>query len=136
MPKGWTIQWKAFLMLVVFTVNFCVVCHCAANAVPRGSTHHHTCCEKPASKYDNRHESRGESPGDCSGMQAVKFNLLEKQVSSPIHSGEQPVLLITHIYSIITPVLLTTVGSLRLPDEWAYKHAPPDRQALYQSFLI
>jgi hypothetical protein len=136
MPKGWTIQWKAFLMLVVFTVNFCVVCHCAANAVPRGLAHHHTCCEKSASKNESRHGSPGENPGDCSGMQAVKFNLLEKQVSSPIHSGEQPVLLITHIYSIAAPVLLTTSGSRRLPDEWAYKHAPPDRQALYQSFLI
>ena len=132
MPKGWTIQWKAFLMLVVFTVNFCVVCHCAANAAPRGLGHHHTCCEKSASG----NQSDNESKNDCSGMQAVKFNLLEKQVSSPIHSGEQPVLLIAHIYSIAAPVFLTTSGSRRLPDEWAYKHAPPDRQALYQSFLI
>jgi hypothetical protein len=132
MPKGWTIQWKAFLMLVVFTVNFCVVCHCAANAAPCGLAHHHTCCEKSASGK----QSDSDSKNDCSGMQAVKFNLLEKQVSSPIHSGEQPVLLITHIYSLTAPVLLVTSRSRRLPDEWAYKHAPPDRQALYQSFLI
>jgi len=114
-------------MLVVFTVNFCVICHCAANAAPR-AVHCHSCCEKKSSKKEG-HEG-------CSGMQAVKFNLLEKQVSSSITSGDQPVLLINHIYSVCVPVRLSGGDKPIIPDQWVYKHAPPDLQALYQRFLI
>ncbi len=116
-------------MLVVFTVNFCVICHCAANAAPK-AVHCHSCCEKKDDK------SGGSNHNGCSGMQAVKFNLLEKQVSSPVSSGEQPVALISPLYHLLAPVKLPANSDHGISDQWAYKHAPPDLQALYQRFLI
>jgi hypothetical protein len=135
MSKFWTIQWKAVMMLVAFAVNFCVVCHCAASAAPVGKGSH--CCGCCGS-----HEMKGEktkgSGGShgCQGMQAVKFNLLEKQVSSSISSGEQPVMLISFSYSILVPGQLVVDGNRAVSDQWVYKHAPPDLQVLYQRFLI
>jgi hypothetical protein len=118
------------LMLVAFTVNFCVICHCAASAVPvmKGG-HCHGCCGSEKKK-------KGEGSHGCQGMQAVKFNLLEKQVSSSISSGEQPVMLISFNYSILVPGRLVADGNRAVPDQWVYKHAPPDLQVLYQRFLI
>ena len=130
MPKFWTIQWKVMLMLVAFTVNFCVICHCAASAAPvmKGG-HCHSCCGAGEKKKGNEHHG-------CQGMQAVKFNLLEKQVSSPIGSGEQPVMLISFNYSIVVPDQLVVDGNRAVSEQWVYKHAPPDLQVLYQRFLI
>jgi len=134
MPKFWTIQWKALVMLVAFTVNFCVICHCAASAAPvmKGG-HCHACCGsgKKGEEMKGHEKSHG-----CQGMQAVKFNLLEKQVSSSISSGEQPVMLISFNYSILVPGQLVARGNRALSDQWVYKHAPPDLQVLYQRFLI
>ena len=119
------------LMLVAFTVNFCVICHCAASAAPvmKGG-HCHACCGSGEKKKG------GEGNHGCQGMQAVKFNLLEKQVSSSISSGEQPVMLISFNYSILAPGQFVVDGYRAVPDQWVYKHAPPDLQVLYQRFLI
>ncbi len=122
------------LMLVAFAVNFCVICHCAASAAPVKGGHCHGCCgsgEMKGTKKEGGKESHG-----CQGMQAVKFNLLEKQVSSAISSGEQPVMLISFNYSILVPCRLVVDGNSAVPDQWAYKHSPPDLHALYQRFLI
>ena|ERR1700754_3345025 len=127
MPKVRTIQWKAFLMLFVFTVNFTVICHCASNAVPR-APQCHACCEK--------HSQKQSGHKGCSGMQAVKFNLLEKQVSADITSGELPVILVNHNYFAIAVVLLPVNSNRRFADQWGHKHAPPDLQVLYRTFLI
>ena len=116
------------LMLVAFTVNFCVICHCAASAAPTKVGHCHACCGSGEKKGNEHH--------GCQGMQAVKFNLLEKQVSSSISSGEQPVMLISFNYSILAPGQLVVDGYRAVPDQWVYKHAPPDLQVLYQRFLI
>ena len=118
------------LMLVAFTVNFCVICHCAASAGPvmKGG-HCHGCCGSGGMKKE------GGKHG-CQGMQAVKFNLLEKQVSSSISSGEQPVMLISFYYSILVPYRLVVDGNRAVPDQWVYEHAPPNLQVLYQRFLI
>ncbi|HEY4286703.1 MAG TPA: hypothetical protein VGN00_06345 [Puia sp.] len=133
MPKSWTIQWKALLMLVTFTVNFCVICHCAAKATPVKGGHCHSCCSSYEKKGDKK---KGSESHGCQGMQAIKFNLLEKQVSTPISSGEQPVMLISFNYSILVPGQLVAVGNRVISDEGVYKHSPPDLQVLYQRFLI
>ncbi|HMI62160.1 MAG TPA: hypothetical protein VK518_14670 [Puia sp.] len=135
MPKFWTIKGKVLLMLVAFTANFCVICHCAASAAPvmKGGRCH-SCCgsdEKKGEKKKGRPGNHG-----CQGMQAVKFNLLEKQVSSSISSGEQPVILISFNYSILVPGRPVVDGNRAVSDQWVYKHAPPDLQVLYQRFLI
>jgi hypothetical protein len=125
----WTIQWKAFLMLVAFTVNFCVICHCAAKAAP-GASHCHSCCGKKEGKSGQTDHN------GCQGMQAVKFNLLEKQVASAISSGEQPFIFLTHSFTVPVTTGVIAGDILSLPDQWVYKHAPPDLRVLYQSFLI
>ncbi|MBS1662694.1 MAG: hypothetical protein JST68_16745 [Bacteroidetes bacterium] len=145
MPKGWTIRWKAFLMLVTFTVNFCVICHCAASAAPVKVGHtHHSCCEKAVcdekgdgskAAADCGDKGMKEPKGGCQGMQAVKFNLLEKQASDPVVMGEMPVLWVpTYTYSL--PVVELKEPGLRVPEQWAYRHSPPDLRVLHQSFLI
>src|ERR1700754_3011598 len=136
MPKFLTIQLKAMMMLVAFTVNFCVICHCAASAAPvmKGG-HCHACCGSDAEKKGEKMTGHATNHG-CQGMQAVKFNLLEKQVSSPISSGEQPVMLISFNYSILLTGQLVAKGNRAVSDQWVYKHAPPDLQVLYQRFLI
>jgi hypothetical protein len=123
------------LMLVAFTVNFCVICHCAANAAPviKGA-HCHSCCGSDEMKDGKK--KGGEENRGCQGMQAIKFNLLEKQVSSSISSGKQPVMLISFNYSILVPGRLVADGNRAVPDLWVYKHASPDLQILYQRFLI
>lgn len=123
------------MMLVAFTVNFCVICHCAASAAPvmKGG-HCHGCCGSDEKKGEKK--KGGEKNHGCQGMQAVKFNLLEKQVSSPISSGEQPVMLISFNYFILVPGRLVVDGNRAVSDQWVYKHSPPDLQVLYQRFLI
>lgn len=122
-------------MLVAFTVNYCVICHCAASAAPRGDRMGHcsACCEKQEGKVDRKGQA---GHNDCQGMQAVKFNLLEKQVSSSITSGEQPVMLVSYGYTILAADRLALDKDRAIPDQWVYKHSPPDLQVLYQRFLI
>lgn len=120
-----TIRWKALLMLVTFTVNFCIICHCAAKAAPVAKSGHcHSCCEKNV-------PSKERHGGDCSGMQAVKFNLLEKQVESTVCLAPQPGVFITHLYIVPENITLPVEHGRNL-----HNYVPPDRQALYQRFLI
>jgi hypothetical protein len=127
MPKFRTIQWKAFIMLLVFTASFCVVCHCGARA-SAGVSKTHSCCEK--------HSRKQSDPKDCGGMQAMKFNLEEKQTAAAYELAPVAVFLITHLYSLPAALLLPEKRSRTIADHWAYKHAPPDLQVLYQRFLI
>src|SRR5579871_737795 len=137
-----SIQYKALILLVAFTANFFVVCHCQAtmphktlppccakhmhmeesgSAVPQATTPHHP--------YDEK--------GGCQHTQAVKFQLLEKQIPDPV---SQPPLLITFIQTRWVPSLFYTIQAITqrkdLRDLGQEKYAPPDFQALYQSFLI
>jgi len=105
------------LMLVVFAANFTVFCHCAAAAGQ------HCCCEKKAPKRS-----------DCHGMQAVRFNLAEKEVASPIAHGEPQMLFLTLVH-VVAPVATIEKG-YRRSDWWVYKYGPPDLQVLYSRFLI
>jgi len=116
-----TIQWKALLMLTVFAANFMVVCHCSARA------ERHTCCEKRAAKPPCKDDS------GCSGMHAVKFNLLEKKASSYI--ALDPVY--TVIFMRGELVLREEIVVNRIfPDKKFYNGSPPDLQSLYQCFRI
>jgi hypothetical protein len=121
MPNAWKIQWKALLMLVAFTANFTVFCHCAANAAA-----HACCCEKKAPS-----KSPKSSPEGCNGMQAVKFNLLEKQVAAHIDLAPTPV------FALPLPPLRLVTAPLptRATTCWP-KHPPPDILVLQQRFLI
>jgi hypothetical protein len=119
-----SIQWKALLLLVVFAASFTVICHCAV-ATP--SCSERSCCEK---KTDHKPNDHG-----CQGMQAVKFNLLEKQAAASVHAGASPVVILADA----SLVLLTPPSRVirpSLPDIWSYKHSPPDLLSLYQRFLI
>ena len=102
-----------------------------ANAAPKDAAMHcHGCCEKPSGKSGDDKDGK-----DCQGMQAVKFNLLEKQTADAITSGELPVLFIS-TYNFSIPVVVVADRAYRLPEQWAYKHSPPDLQVLHQLFLI
>jgi len=137
MRKAKTIQWKAIfrkwnalLMLTAFTANFAVFCHCneaRAEAAPAASSSPvHTCC---AGTPDPA------SPLGCHGMQAMKFNLLEKQLTATIHPAAPPVTDVISHYAVLSAIPSTAKKTI--PHErGANKHAPPDLLALYQRFLI
>ena len=116
-----TIQWKVVLMLTVFAANFMVVCHCPVRTVE------HACCAKKETKPPCNDDN------GCSGMHAVKFNLLEKQASPHVE--------LAPLYAIVLireePVLKNDAGSQRmLSDKTFYAGSPPDIQSLYQCFRI
>ena len=112
------------LMLVVFAANFLVFCHCAARAAAAGGRH--CCCEKK--------ESHGAKHSDCQGMQAVRFNLVEKQVASSVGVVEPPMMVVTFDY--VVPQVVAVEKGYRRSDWWVYKYGPPDLQVLYSRFLI
>ena len=119
-----SIQWKALLLLVVFTASFTVFCHCAT-AAP--ACRERSCCEKKKEQAPNDH--------GCQGMQAVKFNLQEKQAAASVHADASPEVILGDAgLALSTPVF--RVERPWLPDTWSYKHSPPDRLSLYQCFLI
>ncbi len=65
-------------------------------------------------------------------MQAIKLNLQDKQIAIAIHMAALPIIMLTP----------QTAQSIELPDHkplphnWPDRHSPPDRQSLYQCFLI
>lgn len=122
-----TIQWKALLLLIIFTANFSVVCHCSAHAATMASQH--SCCghqQPPHRPCDDK--------GGCPATQALKFNLLEKQVPASVHPGPLFAAIVTnHLILIPVSILLPTRSG---DGQYLHKHPPPDLQALYQRFLI
>ena len=109
MARFSSIQWKALLLLVVFAASFTVICHCAT-AAP-------SCCEK---KTDQKRNDHG-----CHGMQAVKFNLLEKQAAATVDAGALPVVILADAALVPSAPVFRVVRPF-LPDIWSYKHSPPD----------
>lgn len=117
------IQWKALLLLTVFTVNFMAICHCSSGRVME-----HSCCAKketrPPCKDDN----------GCSGKHAVKFNLLEKQVSSHIELDHPLYALVYITYDQQMEMHAGTEPTSS--GKWPPAYSPPDLQSLYQCFRI
>jgi len=145
MRKARTIQWKAIfrkwnalLMLTAFTANFAVFCHCnvasaSATAPAASSSLVHPCCEKTNKSCAGTPDPA--SPLGCHGMQAMKFNLLEKQLTAPIHPAAPPTIDVISGYAVLPAIPATAKKAIRR-ERGANKHAPPDLLAFYQRFLI
>ena len=122
MPNARKIRWIAGLLLVAFTANFTVFCHCAA-AVARlqcsAAARPHCCCEKKA------------PTGPCHGTQAVKFHLLEKQLADHVDLAPAPIILLAAVPISQRSIEIPTPVSPNCP-----KHPPPDLLLLQQRFLI
>lgn len=110
-------------MLVAFATNFTVFCHCEARAAAPNCP----CCEKKLPKQ-NRHK-------DCTGMQAMHFNLLEKQVA-PQTQLKQLQMTAAAVEVPVAGKSPLPAGHTPIPAQWLDKHSPPDFHAFYQCFLI
>ncbi|HEV2479654.1 MAG TPA: hypothetical protein VGS79_08310 [Puia sp.] len=127
MPRPSSIQWKALLMLMTFSVSFTVFCHCAAMAAVTAPAHCRHCRKKASKQQDD---------SGCRGMQAVKFHLLEKQTADPIHAAPAPLTALIAPAAYPGTIMLLPTEKRQRPQQWYYKHSPPDRLSLYQCFLI
>ena len=129
MPGLSSIQWKALSLLLTFSISFTVFCHCAVAAVAPAtpSCCHHACQKKAPGGADDH---------GCQGMQAVKFNLLEKQTADPIHPAATPLTALVLWSEQPVSIALIQTERRKLPQQWSYKHSPPNRLSLYQCFLI
>jgi len=106
-------RYIALILLVAFTANFTVFCHCAS------AQKHSCCCEKKEKK------------DPCNTAQAVKFNLAEKQLAESIEAAPLPVLDLV----ILRPVLQApSLPAVAIPNHPI--HPPPDILALQQRLLI
>jgi hypothetical protein len=121
-----SIRFKALLMLVTFAASFAVFCHCRVMAaVPK--TVSCSCCEKKPAKQT--------PSGDCNGMRAIQFHLLEKQVAPHLLLKQLPAAILPFVAPApVAPYPLTK--NTPLPALWVDKHSPPDLLTLYQRFLI
>jgi hypothetical protein len=143
MPRLNAIQWKALFLLLTFSASFTIFCHCACAAAAAAAhraasadseSPRHSCCDKmPESPKQAKHQH---SHRDCQGMQAVRFNLLEKQTADPIHSAPAPFTGLIQWGEQPTITTLPQTEKRKLPQQWSYKHSPPNRLSLYQCFLI
>lgn len=114
-------------MLMTFSVSFTVFCHCAAMAAAAAAPHCQHCHKKAPKQQDD---------SGCQGMQAVRFNLLEKQTADPIHAAPAPLTAVIARVEYPLSILLAPTEKTKLPEQWSYKHSPPDRLSLLQCFLI
>ena len=128
----WVIRSKALLMLAVFAANFYTVCHCTPAAPP----HRHTCCERPSREETANPKNNIPCKDGCSHTHSIKFNLLEKQISSPI--GIYPPFTAVLPASFLPARSPLTVAALppTILKELRRRSIPPDRLAMYQYFLI
>lgn len=114
-------------MLVSFSISFTIFCHCAAMAAVAAPAH----CQHCHKKAPKQHDDSG-----CQGMQAVKFNLLEKQTADTIQAAPPPLVALIARAQFPWSLSLVSAEIRKHPGQWSYKHSPPDRQSLYQRFLI
>ncbi|HUB60556.1 MAG TPA: hypothetical protein VL978_07640 [Puia sp.] len=135
------IRIKALFLAAIFTGNFLVVCHCSAaerrvSAAMQGCT----CCPQKAVPCTHKvvpcpQKAVPCMPGKpCPGMQAVKFNLLEKKTAAKICLG--PVEAMVFIPRYMVPAVEGRLARRNVSSWYLPPHAPPDRLALYQCFLI
>lgn len=115
-------------LLVTFTASFTIFCHCACTAAAV-TAHgcHRSCCEKGPEKQKHN---------DCQGMQAVKLNLQARQTANAILAAPTPLTGIISRAVTIEAVALADPDTKKLPQQWSYKHSPPNLLSFYQCFLI
>src|SRR5579871_4025542 len=87
MAITWPIRLKALLMLVAFAANLTVFCHCATAQAKK-----HSCC---------CHDEKQSKP--CNSAQAVKFNLVEKQLADHIEAAPLPIVQLFVQHPILQP---------------------------------
>lgn len=128
MPRISTIQLRALFLTAVFAGNFLVVCPCSAAAEPSVSLgmHGHCCCGQTAAPCKHRKT--------CPGMRAVKFNLLEKQAAPTVCLN--PVDTMVYMPGYTVPAVECRLAPGSALSLYLSPHAPPDRLALYQCYLI
>jgi hypothetical protein len=127
MPGIFTIRLKAFLLSVIFTGNFLVVCHCSAATGPgRVGMRQHCCCRQRTQPC--------KGADDCPGKQEVKFNLMEKKVAGPVHLN--PVAALLEVTDYMAPVAAARWIKRKYATPYFYHHPPPDRLALFHCYLI
>lgn len=101
------------MLLLAFTANFTVFCHCAK------AQKHSCCCGKKEKK------------GPCNSVQAVKFNLVEKQLADAIEAAPVPVI------QLILPRPRTEAAKVLKPaTSGNAKHPPPDIPVFQRRLLI
>lgn len=69
-------------------------------------------------------------------MQAVRFNLLEKQTANQILPAPAPLTAIVSRPNLSIAIAPAHTEKRKLPQQWSYKHSPPNLLSLYQRFLI
>lgn len=119
MGNSWSIRLKAMLLLVAFAANFTVFCHCATAPKIYVRCCKSRCCEAPAKARP------------CHSAQAVKFNLVEKQVANVLQVAPLPVVVLRVRFAVIEPAKLH-----RPATDVPVKHPPPDILTLQQRLLI
>jgi len=103
----------ALFLLVAFTANFTVFCHCAT------TQKHACCCEKK------------EKRTPCNSAQAVKFNLVEKQLADQIQAAPLPVI------ELVIQGPVVQIATFRTQSTFNdTRHPPPDILALQHRLLI
>ena len=123
------IQWKALMLLTVFAANLYAVCHCHHRAISQPAAK--TCC---AAKHTQSERSDCPNKDGCQNDQSIKFSLLDKQTVEKIGIN---VLAVPAVTITVPQTQLTTLPALvSSQPQWKYEHAPPDRQILYQRFMI
>jgi hypothetical protein len=88
--------------------------------------HAHCCCQKKASPCKDK---KG-----CPGMQAVKFNLLEKKAAAKVRVGPLDAVHVTRGY--VVPGVEGGPAQSNAYCCYLSLHAPPDRLAFYHCYLI
>jgi hypothetical protein len=131
MTGSFTIRIKALFLLAVFAGNFFVVCRCSAAetslaSMRMNSVYAHCCCQKTTSPCNDK---RG-----CPGMQAVKFNLLEKKAAAKVRVN--PVGMALVIRGFVIPGVEGGLAKPNAFSRYISPHAPPDRLTLYHCYLI
>lgn len=134
MPGTFIIQIKAFFLMAIFASDFFAVCRCPGEVSAalssfmrmKGKYAHCCCCQKaPPCKGEKR----------CPGMQAVKFNLLEKKAAATVCLN--PVDAMAVLMPGYAVPMVEGVPAQRNVSSWYLPpHAPPDRLVLYHCFLI
>jgi hypothetical protein len=88
--------------------------------------HAHCCCRQKTPPC--------KSAKGCPGMQAVKFNLLEKKAAATVRLNMVDAMVVSPEF--VVPAVEGGLAQRNASSCYLPPHAPPDRLALYQCYLI